>query len=393
MKKIVILLVIAILAIVFSRTTSKVKVIDHNKLHSNMAAIDEPAKSPSTAQIYIDASGSMKGYFISDKPDFNNVMGYLWGYAGNQKVFFVGQGSPYTGIVANLLSNLKAQPNNTASPLDYLIPDLCRKSDNRDICFLVTDGIQSIGRGNMQMALEQYKQRLKQTLGTFAGNKAIAVLKYSAEFKSDPGRRIFYFDMHDAPKAINVIKRPYYVIAVGDKAVIRDLKEHASAKLMPEEQIYFGIHDYKGHNANKQQEAPTLKLENPNKDITLSATLPKCIQNVDNDYICENSCIFQNGIKKDATVIYTGGSLKVNVNPTTAPAMVPDTGGYVNYDVKVRNVIPLRWTNLSSNDDRNIQINASEKTKTFSLKYLLEAIKEAFDHEENLIEIKYKFKY
>lgn len=390
MKRIGIILAIVIATLLLYKVIiDKPHVINDNKLHSNMGKIDEPSKAPTTAQIYIDASGSMKGYFLSSNPTFNDVMGRLWGYSNNKKVFFIGQSTPYDGLIANLLSNLKAQPNNTASPLDNLIPDLCKKS-GEGICFLVTDGIQSVGH-NTQLALEQYKQKLRQELAMQAASKAVAVLKFSSEFKSVPSKKIYYYDMHDTPQNVYAAKRPYYVIAVGDKAVIRDLKERSSKDLKPEEQIFFGIHDYKGHKANTQQEDSTYRLESTIKPITLSTTLPQCLRDVRD--IESNTLVFQNDAKKTASVKCEGGNLLVTVNPTAAPAMSPTPGGDVSYNVKIKNALPACWYEFSSTDDRNIATNALEKTKTFSLKYLLEGIKEAMDSDEYLIELKYKFKY
>lgn len=393
MKKIVLLILVIIVAFVGYKACHRSSgVIVNNTLHANMQVIDEPEKAPDAAMIYIDASGSMKGYFISSEPDFNNVMGALWGYAKQQRLYFIGQDTPYNGLIANLLSNLKAQPNNAASPLDRLIPELCKKTGSSNICFLVTDGIQSIG-GNMQLALEQYKQRLKISLSRYAANKAVAVLKYSAEFKSDPGKSIYYYDMHNARKNVYARKRPFYVIAIGDKAVIRNLKNNASEMLHPEEQIYFGIHDYKGHDANQQQEDSTSRLENTGKAITMSATLPKCLRDYEDNYIRENTMVLQNGMKKTADVRYSNGNLLVEVNPTAAPAMSPAPDGFVSYYIKIKNTVPFSWERLSSVDDSNIERNLSETNRTFSLKYLLEGIKDALDPEAYIIELKYKFKY
>jgi len=390
MKKIGVFLLIAIVALLAYKCNTKEKIIIDNNLHSNMGKINESSKGPDSAQIYIDASGSMKGYFISSKSAFNDVMGRLWGYSDIQKVFFIGQTTPYHGLIANLLFNLRAQPNNAASPLDHLIPDLCKKSGN-GICFLVTDGIQSVG-GNNQLALEQYKQRLRIELASQAANKAVAVLKFSSEFKSDPGRNVYYYDMYDARKNITVSKRPYYVIAVGNKEVIRDLKKRSSKQLQPEKQVFFGIHDYKGHNDNRQQEDSTYRLQNTNNVIKLSATLPNCLRDV--YYIKNNTQVFQNDVLKTAGVkCDANGNLLVTIDPTATPSMSPTPNGNVSYNVKIKNVIPVCWYELSSVDDHNILTDSLEKTKTFSLKYLLEGIKEAMDTVEYVIELKYKFKY
>ena len=384
-----------------------VKVLPNNTVYAIIDSINEPDNKPQTAEIYIDASASMKGYFISDSPVFSGQLANLVGMLDNKKVFFVDETQPRTGMMTNLISDLRSQPNKPVSNFDKLLADMSHKVDTGKVVFLVTDGIMSVGKTTPK-ALQELGYAVRDSLKNFNG--AIALFKFESEFKSDKSysyfdyitkknrKGVYYYTMNDEPIEVSIQKRPYYVIAVGAKENIRALVNN---KLGAKEEIYFGIHDHDGHTTNRQSEDIDCQLEDLYKPVVLNATLPQCLVSLGKDYFNQNTEVYLNGDELvplsayNNSIIDEAGDINIviSLDAQSGLALVTNpTTGYVEFTVKVRNQIPKAWENLNSDNDSNIANDIDEQKRTYGLLTMLKGIKEALDKDEYLLEIKFKFK-
>ena len=382
---------------------SSIKTLQNNTVHALIDSIDEKEEVPKKADIYIDASASMKGYFISDNPSFSGQLANLVGMIPNKRVFFVDDSIPHTGLMTNLISDVIRQPNDPVSPFDRLLANLCRKVEPGKVMFLVSDGIMSIGKSTPK-ALQELGYAVRDSLKGFDG--AIAIFMFESEFKSDmnyrsspreKAKRICYFNKNDVPIALNVEKRPYYVFAVGTKDNIRALRKN---DLGAKREIFFGIHDHKGHTTNTQSEDINSQLDVSDGDVILNATLPNCMVKLGKDFFEKNTEVYLNDDKKvnpsayKKRVIDEGGDINIVISQNAQmgqPLFANPMTGNVEFTIKVRNEIPEVWTKLNSDDDSNIGNNPEEQQKTYGLGTLLKGIKEALDSDDYLMELQFIF--
>lgn len=378
-------------------------IIEKNIIHAQIDSINEVAESTiNSAEIYIDASGSMKGYFISDECVFSGQLAKLKSYISNTQVYFVGQREPFRERMTTIISDLKKQPNKTATNFDELLTMLCKKSTPDKLCFLVSDGIMSIGK-TTNKALEELGVIVKDSISKNGKDKAVAIFQYASEFISNSSANVYYWNHKNEGVNLKCNDRPYYVIAVGSKEAIRSLRNDAKRKLSPVQSLYFGIHDYAGHNKTTQAEKIEAHLEKPYEDVVLNATLPPCLLYYSNKYICDNMVVEMNGkeVSREAynpeqkpDSVIQNGSLNIIIKQEKLP-LNSDAEGLVEFTVKIKNVLPEEWTGgvtgLSSSDDTQIATASMQQKKTYGLETLLNGIKSALDPEDNLIEIKFKF--
>ena len=383
----------------------RIETLPDNTVHAIIADFNEEESMPQKADIYIDASASMKGYFISDTPDFPGQMANLAAMFRNKDVFFVDDPQPHTGMLTDIVSNLRKQPNRSVSNFDVLLSGMRDKVEDGKVVLLVTDGIMSVGRTTPK-ALKELGYVVRDSLRDFEG--AVAFFKFESEFKSnmryyssasdERSRRVCYYTMKDEPIEVNVADRPYYVIAMGTKENIRALRHN---KLGAKNEIYFGIHDHDGHTTNTQSEDADSKLEVLNDPVVLNATLPKCLVSLGKEYFDQNTEVYLNGVRVPSSaygnrIIDEAGDINVIINQDVQkggqPLVANPLTGYVEFTVKVRNEIPDSWKALNSDDDSKIAIDSLEQWKTYGLLTLLNGIKEALDAEDYLMELQFKFK-
>lgn len=387
------IIITAICLSMFLLTSCGNKTIKDNTLETTGAKNElEDMGKIETATIKFDASQSMKGYFISNKPDFINDISELIDKTGTTpKIYFVGQPKPYMGLLKDILSDLQKQPNDATSSFEQLFADMCKDVQDNDIQILMSDGIVSVGR-NTDKALKELKNKVKNKLKTYSGTRAMAILKYSAPFVSNAAKKAFYFNKDDKSVMLNFDERPFYVFVVGAPKTIRALQKMDTSA---EQKLFFGIHDSRAHDMSQSKQTPSnLKLEKPNDPTKITIQLPKCLKDYSIDYLKSNLYVLKNvtdtitkGLDIDITSnLYVTISIDNKFNPYKGD------NGKVSYVVGIKNTLPEEWKKLSSDDDTNIGANISQKSMTFGLKYLLEAVMEGLQPEKDLINVKYEFK-
>ena len=396
MKKKIILLgivIIALIALFYNKT--KDPIIPNNTIHAIIDSIDEKDNKAKMAIINIDASGSMKGYFISDRPDFSGQLANLAGFFDKKEVYFIGNSQPYKGMITDIISDLRSQPNRSVTDFDKLLADMCHKVKSGKVVFLVTDGIMSVGK-TTQKALKELGYAVRDSLKNFP--VAVAIFKFESEFKSDIKKNVGYWTCKEIYKPINVSRRPYYAIAVGTKEDIRALMDN---KLGAKEEIYFGIHDHQGHSTNSQAEDKDSQLQVSDDPVILNATLPQCLSKLGKHFFEENTEVYLNDDKLvppsayGNKVIDEAGDINLVISQDAAkgqPLVADPMTGYVKFTVKVRNDIPKEWTILNSDDDSYIDTDIEQQQKTYGLLTLIKGIKDALDPDDYILELQFIFK-
>lgn len=372
---------------------SPVTIVGNTLYASNQGINEAELASIGEAEIYVDASGSMKGYFLSDKPDFINTISSLISIADSSKVYFVGTSKVYKGLTKDIVQNLRRQPNNTATTFAHSFKQMCQQSDSSKVCFLITDGIMSVGNKTI-LALKDLQNSVEKALKVNGTGKAVAVLRYTGEFLSSPAQSIYYYDCNDKRHVLNCDSRPYFVIVVGTKEAICYLRNVAATNLQPVESIYFGVHDMIGHQNNTCVTPADARLELPNAPIVLNATLPSCFRYLDDNYVKENLTVSINGTpiskqyQSESNTRINNQELNI-VLDQTKNIIAPATDGTVTIKLTIANQIGNHWRKYSSDDDTQIETKGTDTT--FGLNVLLQGIKNSMDADSTLIEFTYIF--
>lgn len=349
-------------------------------LWPNDTEIAKPANTP--CKILVDASGSMKGYFGEDSKAFIDALTDAAYYTPGSKVYFVGNNTPFSGNIADIIGDLRKQPNAATSDFSTSLKDLFKYNG---MGFLVTDGIVSVG-SNTQTALAEIAHQIAASVN---GNKAAAILKFHGTFSGD------YFNMYDHNEGkINVKgKRPFYIIVTGSKENIRQLMTDADEKFShnkPDLKLFFGIHDFASLHDKNTQDPENAVIDATAETIKFNVALPKCTGYLSNDFIRQNLTLWSNDTKMDSTT-YT-----VDITPAHEININIDRGKAARYflpnatfHLKIANSVPKEWKDLFSENDTNIKNSSLEQGKTFGLSAIIDGLREGFKEPDVLFDIKY----
>lgn len=356
-----------------------------NKFNISFNKLEIPSSQISSTEIYFDASTSMKGYFASGDGAMANVVSRFEKIATDTtKMFLIRKNNkevPFSSLATSLQQNLSLFDGGSTH-FEILIPKLAEKANEGKLSVLVTDGIVFIDK-NASTALEQFQNLLSKQLKNKVKNKAVAIFKYSAKFKSTqvgPGG-VCYYDMFDTPKKLDSDNRPFYVIAIGSIKDILALQNVADTDLKPELQFYVGL-DPNGILQKVQSDPIKLQDVNTSDDWTIQMTFPKELSYINDEdfYYFKQNTKIEIGNKalkeeKDYKVEYSNGNSGLNVNITLINPSKTGVGiGNITYTLD--NNIPASWLSLSVDNDSNSN-TMLYKDKTFGIKYLLQGIKDA----------------
>lgn len=197
--------------------------------NSEMTAVTASKIKP-VVNVYVENSASMAGY-VNGNTDFKKaVYNYLTdikisGITDTLNLFYindkpVAKGSDVEDFIEKLNPN---QCVFATSDISNVFDLVLKRTDNKQISVLITDGIFSPGRGkdaeqylvNQQIGI---KTSMAEYLKVFP-NTAVIVYQLSSNFK---GR---FFNREDKSENIDA-SRPYYIWVIGDVANIASLKAH-----------------------------------------------------------------------------------------------------------------------------------------------------------------------
>lgn len=339
-----------------------------------------------SADIFFDASGSMKGYLVGSCKPFVDNVAKLLDVSKNTNYYLLGNTIiKYNGKIADLKNNLSLF-NGGDTKYETLIPNLCKRVNKGKIVFLVTDGIVYLNK-NTSDGLSQFKYDLKNNLSKICNGKeiAFAVLQYHANFSSPQVTKggICYYNMNNVPVKLECSnkERPFYVIALGMK---EDISYLQFKNLEAGKELYLGIHD-KNYLVGKMNLEDKKENVNNNLPVILHVTLPDILNSIDktdNNYLISNLHIYgdgnqKNNLKYEVEKLAPKGNILINV--TIQPK---EYNRFDSLDFVIDNKIPQKWYEDSEEDDTKF-INPK---RTFGLKYLLEGLK-GIEGNEQLIKI------
>jgi hypothetical protein len=340
---------------------------------------------PSVSEIFIDASGSMKPYFKADDKSMVNTLSELDNLnIDGTKIYFIGKNVPYTGLISNIIGEIDKQPNESATTFHSFFKDaVCRLDTVNELIYLVTDGIMSVGPGDTSKALVQLRGKITNSLSGHA-NVAAAIFRYTGGYKGD------YWNSYNQQLTSKncailgqEITRPYYVIALGRKDVIRWLHSLPVSKLNKPEALYLGIHDMKGHKSATLALGDSAVIENMNDAVNFVIELPECLKDIDSRKVK----VYNKNNDLNIPVTKEGSNLMAKISPNVA--LIPETDGRIKITFIAKNEIPSDWvTSWSTEDD----LKGPDETSTYGLKYLIEGMYNALDTSENILETNFIYK-
>lgn len=381
-KKLIIALIAIIAGILLVKVCSGTKTDCwlNNKIMASYpkGAINEPEAEPDIAEIYIDASASMKPYFTTSDSRMVYTVSEINNLKKNTQIYFIGKPKPYTGLIADIIGDVRNQPSEATSTFDKFFGEMANRIDTvNTVVYLLTDGIMSIGK-NTSKSLVELRGGIENSLKGH-NDLAAAIFRYIGDFNG------IYYDYTDNKVPFKG-ERPYFVIALGKKSAIRWLSHRPSTMLNnPEASLYLGTHDFDGH-CNKAKLTSgdnILPLENKGQDITLVLDLPNCLTGLDT-----SSVKLSNNKKQIPVPVENEGGKKLQVQIPREVALSPE-GDCYRITMSVANEIPSEWlTTWSCNKDSENPHNPT----TFGLSTLIDGMARSLQPGEYSLKVDFVYK-
>lgn len=351
-----------------------------------------PISRPTSINVYIDNSSSMKGYFQSPNvaPLIEVLSGLTQYYHNNITGYYVEKDSLKEYNWNNLLSDLTAKKLSNYSDafqLDGLIrqimEDYTRKSSKfKVISFILTDGIPSGTNEEINQSEKKrfnitsastLQARIATSVGLCEGIGA-SVYQFSSGFDGK------YWQYNNNSVVKHWLKRPFYLIAIGDKELILELAEKEQS----------GLQFFKANNkvhfcaVNKSEIQLTSNVfEGGSTKISATA-----FEEEDKERLSIHVQLSLSGfpyfvrtqsfLENNARITLDGKPVtdfKVEGKMLTIPMTVERIREY-KLNIKIRNTTPS-WVEEATCLDDKLEDDASLVNKTFNLKYLVEGLKNA----------------
>lgn len=358
---------------------------------------DNALQNPTFINAYIDASGSMKGYF--SKNSDGRFITAISNANPSKLMWMDNKFTELKGIPTNqlLTGNFSGGDSDFSTMFDRIISrdDLC---NSNGVSLLFTDGIISASakdteenREYVRQSIDAFKNAITRTLEKKEGI-SVAILMLKSKYNGT------YWDYRNfrVPN-LTVEDRPFYIIAIGKPACIRYFMKNNSINATLAEA--FGI-----YNANKVDEKGTLFVPTRYTDwkgnkfvgqeLGLNLQLPEYIAELGKEYILGNMVVEYNGknitdiLQKDTInnpLKINGKSLTINNWKTMDPKMPLIKAGENTLKIIIKKAKNANWENYYSMDDKGIKTALFEKGKTFALQYLIEGIKNGVEPDEVII--------
>lgn len=385
MKKKLLLISLALVAAVaiwriFFHHIALPKVWIDNNITANFVDIHEPeAKMPNLAEIYIDASGSMKPYFHDGTEMINSISEIKNLNINGTKVYLIGNPVPYNGLITKIIERINAAPGQSTTTFDGFFKAQADKIDTvNTLVYLVTDGIMSLGNtGNITQALTEFQGRITDALSGHP-NLAAAVFRYIGDFNG------LYYDKHDHPIHFNG-DRPYFIIALGQKEAIKWLQQQPTEKLNGPETLFLGLHDFKGHTKSHLAlgDSIAFPVEKMGEPVNLTLDLPPCLYHLD----AALAKLENKGKKLSVPVTKEEHTFKATIGKDIV--LLPESDGRIRITMSVPNGVPDNWL-LQWNCDAANENPASPTT--FGLKTLITGMADALEPDAVLLKADFIYK-
>lgn len=391
MKKIIIAVVLAVVAIVaYKYFWGPEPPISQSKFEVNSVSYNMKTEKPAFVNAYIDASGSMKGYFSKNSDGrfitaLSNAVPQKTMWMDRNKTEL--QGIPTNHLLTNRFSGGDSRFDMMLS--DIILRDSLNKSNG--ISLLFTDGIlsASVAQTNtnpeyMPMSFNVFKNEIAKAIKD--KGVAVSILKFESKYDGT-----YWNYQNKAVPNLQIENRPFYVIALGKADRIRHfiVNNKLDAKFTAE----FGIYDNAVESSSntfttatpKDWEGTTLK----SNKIEFYLTLPEYVANLGNAYLSNNIVIEVDSndetSKLSNCISIMGNNLSLKnwlTTDVTKPILTP---GEHTLTVKFKKTMQQEWEALYCKDDKDIKTNFTKQSQTFALEYLLKGIKEGTETDEVII--------
>ncbi|WP_159039985.1 hypothetical protein [Christiangramia fulva] len=376
-------------------------------------------------KIYFENTLSMDGY-INGNTDFKNIFRDLLValeneddidfdtkfYLINNKLTPTNFGAKTTHISEKLTpQNTAGKGNKGSSDFEEILDKILEKQEGNTISIITADFIYSPkGGSDVPSALEKLKTYTEDAF-LKAGKKNdfdTRIYRFTSDFNG------IYYDYNNK-KIPNIQKRPFYYIVIGpknlmglfDSEIASQLRNHSGF----ENEALFTNANFKsipikiistGHNGRIKTRGGDLEVmsypRTGNLEFIALVDLEKLP--VSQSYILDKNnyqlsnpefTIEEIGVVKGKNINFSNsGSLKMD--PSTlvkikgekyTHAIKFSADGLVseNLNFSLRKKIPTWVDKVNSNDDRQIQSDSLEQTKTFSFGYLVSGISEAYEQQ------------
>lgn len=351
--------------------------------------------------IYLDASGSMPGYFVDGLTDYIKLVSGLQGGNENSKVYFWGDN---TREVTNLNSTITdGNYGGSASLFQDIFRVMTEKArTDKALTFLVTDGIVSNASrvtnkrtGYTIADLPLLPDEIKKAVGD---SMAIAVFRCEIPFNGT------YWDIDNKPKKINA-QRPIFVFAIGYPAAVVDLrtslmsakKEMENFTSLKPQQLYMGIfdkvekknpfRDTEGDRFTTNDDDSVIILMGGVKDFEIAVNVPQWIAMMGADPIMDGTITIINGDGNEINVDkrFHDGVMYFSTKEDTEF----NIGKYsVEYIIDYRP--SAMWAKYNCDDDRAITSDTL-CDRTFGLNALLKGFELATKQPDTLFHSSFEF--
>lgn len=190
-------------------------------------------------KIYLDASGSMPGYFTDGLTDYIKIVSGLQGGNEKTKVYFWGDD---TREITNLNSTI-TNGNYTAKA--SLFQDIFKvmaqdAKTEKVLTFLVTDGIVSNSSSDTKKRIGYTKSDLptlpKKIKDALGDSLAVGIFRFEIPFNGT------YWDIDNKQKSLKDVTRPIFVFAIGYPYAVSDLKKSLSKNKKKEMENFTDLH-------------------------------------------------------------------------------------------------------------------------------------------------------
>ena len=389
MRKNIVIAIISIIAVVIVVNLIRKPPIDDNVWVDNRISASFEASTinetvgemPVTAELYIDASGSMKPYFRAEGAGMINTLSEIVNLnESGTSIYFLDNKKKYTGLVRDILGDINKQPNSSNTLFhDFFESDACKIDTTNTIVYLVTDGIMSIHDTTKDMsdALVELRGKIENSLKNHS-NLAGAVFRYVGGYKGT------YWNSKS--KGITLkeqIDRPYYIIALGNKETMRWLESIPVTKLNNPDRLFMGIHDLDGHKKATLALGENAKIQDINNDVTLILDLPRCLHNID----VANAVLTNNERNLNIKIIKEESRLKAIIPPTIP--LRPESDGRIKIELSIPNIVPNRWISEWNCDN---DIAGPDSTSTFGLGTLVTGMFNGLEKDSDFLSVVFTYK-
>ena len=389
MRKNIVIAIISIIAVVFvvnwlRKPPIRYNIWVDNRISASFAAStinEEVGKMPATAELHIDASGSMKPYFRAEGAGMINTLSEIVNLnESGTSIYFLDNKKKYTGLVRDILGDINKQPNSSNTLFhDFFESAACKIDTTNTIIYLVTDGIMSIHDTSKDMsdALVELRGKIENSLKNHS-NLAGAVFRYVGGYKG-----AYWNSKSKGIPLKEQIDRPYYIIVLGNKETMRWLESIPVTKLNNPDRLFMGIHDLEGHKKATLALGENAKIQDINNDVTLILDLPKCLHNID----VANAVLTNNERNLNINIIKEESRLRAIIPPTIP--LRPESDGRIKIELSIPNIVPNRWISEWNCDN---DIAGPDSTRTFGLGTLVTGMFNGLEKDSDFLSVVFTYK-